>query len=221
MQNISLNSLLELFVFRLKWLILGLVCGAILLGSYTAFFVKEEYTATISMYVKAEEDQGVTTSKLHASRMLTNSCAVFLKDAEALKLAAEQMTEPAATMGQISRALSISPSEDSAVITIRAITSDAVLSQAICQAVADIAPEMLHRIVGKGTITALGDVPPAVKTGPHLVRNIVIGGAGGLLLAAVVVFILDLADTTIRRKEDLLRVTELPLLGEIPALQNN
>lgn len=222
MQNITLNALLDLFVFRLKWLLIGLVCGALLASAYTVFFVEDEYTASVSMYVQnTEEDSGVaTSSNLSASRMLTNSYAIILQDVETLKLAAENMTVPA-TMSDIANALTISTSEDSAIIIIHAKTSDAVLSQAICQAVCDVAPEMLHDTVGAGTVTALGDVPPATKTGPNVVRNALLGGLAGLLLTALVVFILYLTDTTVKQKEDLRRITDLPLLGEIPTLNPN
>ncbi len=219
MQNITLNSIIELFILRLKWLLLGLVCGALLACAYTVFLVEDEYTASVSMYVQNVEDtSGVAnSSNLYASRMLTNSYAVILQDVQTLKMAAENLTVPA-TAGDIARALSISTSEDSAIITVHATTSDAVLSQSICQAICDVAPEMLHDTVGAGTVTALGDVPPATKTGPNIVRNGLLGAVVGLLLVAAVVFVLYLTDTTIKHKEDLRYITELPVLGEIPTL---
>lgn len=219
MHNLTLNSLLDLFVSKIKWLLLGLVIGALVLGMYTVLLVDDEYTASISMYVQnTEEQNGVTTNNLYASRMLTNSYVVILQDVETLKLAAEYIAVPA-TMSQISRAMSITTSEDSAIITIKAKTNDAVLSQSICQALADAAPEVLHDIVGSGSVTAMGAVPPAVKTGPNVLTNILLGAFGGLLLVAAFVFVRNLLDTTIRDKEDLRRITDLPLLGEIPSLQ--
>lgn len=221
MRNITLNVVLGLFLAKLKWLLVGIVGGAVLLGAYTALFVDDEYTASVSLYVQnAEEENGVTTNNLYASAMLTNSYVVILQDVETLKLAAENMTVPA-TLGQISRALSITTSEDAAIIIISAKTSDALLSQSICQAVADAAPEMAREIVGSGSITALGDVPPAVKTRPNMVKNALLGAVGGFLVVAVILLVRHLTDTTIRSKEDLSQLTDLPLLGEIPALQTN
>ncbi len=219
MHRITMDALLELFLLRLKWMLLGLVCGALLASAYTVFFVEDTYTASVSLYVQnTENDTGIaTSSNLYASCMLTNSYAVILRDVETSKIAAERMTVPA-TVSQIASALSVSVSEDSAIIILRATTSDAVLSQGICQAVCDVAPEMLYDTVNSGVVTALGDVPPAVKTGPNVLRNSLMGAAGGFALALLIVFVIYLADTTIRDKEDLRCITDLPVLGEIPTL---
>lgn len=219
MQNVTLHAILELVLYRLKWLLLGLVCGALVFSAYTVLFVEDAYTASISLYVQDTEDEtgSGTQTSLYASRMLTNSCAVILQDAETVKMAAENMTVPA-SLSQISQALSVTASKDSAIITIQAVTGDAVLSQSICQAMCDVAPEMLYDIVGNGVVSALGDVPPAEKTGPDIVRNALVGSALGFILAAAIVFVIHLTDTTVKHKEDVRRMTDLPVLGEIPTL---
>ena len=103
-------------------------------------------------------------------------------------------------------------------MTVTAKTNDAVLAQAICQAVSDVAPELLPRAVGAGVVKSLGDVPPAVKTGPNIATNCVLGGIGGLALVAAIVFVTYLFDLAVKNKEDLIQLTDLPVLGEIPSL---
>ncbi len=220
MQNITLEALLDLFLFRLKWLLLGLVCGALLASAYTVFWADDQYTAEISLFVQnTDEDTGMaTTSNLYASRMLTNSYAVILRDAQTILMMTERITEPA-TAAQITSALRISTTEDSAIIQVKAVSSDAVFAQAVCQAVCDVSSDVLLDTVGSGTVTPLGDVMPAVKTGPNHVRNVILGAALGFMLVAVISFIIFLSDTTIKHKEDLRRFTDMPLLGEIPSLQ--
>ena len=220
MQTITMNALLELFIRKLKWLLLGLVCGAALLAAYTFVFVENTYTTSILLYVQnTEKEQGVvTTNNLYASRMLTNTYAVILQDVETIRLAAENMTVPA-TMNEIARSLRVETSEDSAVITLYVSSNDPAKAQAICQAICETAPAVVQDTIGAGVVTVHGNVPPAVKTGPNIAANTLLGAAGGLLLAALCVFIAFLADTTIRHKDDLSRVTALPVLGEIPTLK--
>lgn len=219
MQNLTLDTVLDLFLSKLKWLLLGLVCGTLLLASYTVLFVEDTYEASVSLYVQntKEEVGAATTNNLYASRMLTNSYVVILCDIETLEKAAERITEEA-TLADIARSLSVKASEDSAIITVTAKTNDAVLSQAICQAIANVAPDMLPRMVGAGVIKSLGDVPPAVKTGPNIVMNCILGGVGGLLLVAAVVLVMYLLDLAVKNKEELMSLTNLPVLGEIPSL---
>lgn len=219
MQRITLNDIAELFIGKVKFLILGLVCGALLLSVYTIVFVEDKYTASISLYVQnTDDDSGIaTTNNLYASRMLTNSYVLVLGDVETLEKAAENMSV-SATVRDLAGALSIKTTEDTAIITVTATTGDALLSQSMCEAICTVAPEVLNDIVGAGSVKAFGDVPPAVKDGPHLVQNAILGALGGLLLVTAVIFIIFLADTTIKNKDDLENSTKLPILGEIPTL---
>ncbi len=220
-QNITLSEIASLFIRQLKWLLIGLVVGALLLSMYTVLLVDDRYTSSISLYVKNTEDtkDGVaTTNNLHAARMLTNSYVLILQDPETLQKMAKRMTVSASVL-DIYNALKINTAEDTAIINVSATTNDAILSQAICQALCDVAPEMLSSIVGAGAVRTLGTVPAAVKTGPNALKNGLLGGVAGLLLAAAVVFVVYLCDTTVKSKEELQRMTDLPILGEIPSLK--
>lgn len=221
MQNITLSEIASLFIRQLKWLLIGLVVGALLLSMYTVLLVDDRYTSSVSLYVKNTEDtkDGVaTTNNLHAARMLTNSYVLILQDPETLQKMAKRMTVSASVL-DIYNALKINTAEDTAIINVSATTNDAILSQAICQALCDVAPEMLSSIVGAGAVRTLGTVPAAVKTGPNALKNGLLGGVAGLLLAAAVVFVVYLCDTTVKSKEELQRMTDLPILGEIPSLK--
>lgn len=221
MQNITLSEIASLFIRQLKWLLIGLVVGALLLSVYTVLLVDDRYTSSVSLYVKNTEDtkDGVaTTNNLYAARMLTNSYVLILQDPETLQKMAKRMTVSASVL-DIYNALKINTAEDTAIINVSATTNDAILSQAICQALCDVAPEMLSSIVGAGAVRTLGTVPAAVKTGPNALKNGLLGGVAGLLLAAAVVFVVYLCDTTVKSKEELQRMTDLPILGEIPSLK--
>lgn len=220
-QNITLSEIASLFIRQLKWLLIGLVVGALLLSMYTVLLVDDRYTSSISLYVKNTEDtkDGVaTTNNLQAARMLTNSYVLILQDPETLQKMAKRMTVSASVL-DIYNALKINTAEDTAIINVSATTNDAILSQAICQTLCDVAPEMLSSIVGAGAVRTLGTVPAAVKTGPNALKNGLLGGIAGLLLAAAVVFVIYLCDTTVKSKEELQRMTDLPILGEIPSLK--
>lgn len=221
MQNITLSDIASLFIRQLKWLLIGLVVGALLLSMYTVLLVEDRYTSSVSLYVKNTEDtkDGVATANnLYAARMLTNSYVLILQDPETLQKMAKRMTVSASVL-DIYNALKINTAEDTAIINVSATTNDAILSQAICQALCDVAPEMLSSIVGAGAVRTLGTVPAAVKTGPNALKNGLLGGVAGLLLAAAVVFVIHLCDTTVKSKEELQRMTDLPILGEIPSLK--
>ncbi len=219
MQSLSLDSILDLMLSKLKWLLLGLVCGTLLLATYTVLFVDDTYQASVSLYVQntKEEQNAATTNNLYAARMLANSYVVVLRDISTLEKVAEKVSV-STSLGEIAGALSVKASEDSAILTVTARTNDAVLAQAICKAVSEVAPDLLPNAIGAGVVKTLGDVPPAVRTGPNIVANSVLGGVGGLLVVAAVVLVTYLFDLAVKSKEELIQLTDLPVLGEIPSL---
>ncbi len=219
MQNLSLDAILDLMLSKLKWLLLGLVCGTLLLATYTVLFVDDTYQASVSLYVQNTkvEQNAATTNNLYAARMLANSYVVVLRDVSTLEKVAEKVSVPT-SLGEIAGSLSVKASEDSAILTVVSRTNDAVLSQAICKAVSDVAPDLLPNAIGAGVVKTLGDVPPAVKTGPNIVANCVLGGVGGLILVAAVILVTYLFDLAVKNKEELIQLTDLPVLGEIPSL---
>lgn len=220
MQKVTLNDLRRLFLDKWKWLLAGLAAGALLLSLYALLFVGNQYTAEISLYVQNVESDGVATSNnLTASRMLTNTYVVILQDERTLETVAQNMAEPV-TVGQLKSALTIAPSTNTAMITVSATTNDPDVSRSMCQAMCTVAPGILYQVVRAGTVTPLGEVPPAVKTGPHIGRSALLGAIIGLLVMGAAAFIAYIADNTIKNKEDLQAATDLPLLGEIPTLDS-
>ncbi len=219
MQNFTLADILDLILAKLKWLILGLLCGAVLFSAYTMFFIEERYTASVSLYVENSDtnDEYAVGSNLSAAKMLTNSYVIILRNSSTLREAAGQLSS-SVTLSQMASSLSIKASEDAAIITISATTNDAILSQSICEAMSKTAPSAILKVVNSGAVKPLGKTPPAVKTGPDLVQNTLLGALAGFVLSAIAVLITYLSDTTIKGKPDLKRSTDLPVLGEIPTL---
>ena len=56
------------------------------------------------------------------------------------------------------------------------------------------------------------------QVGPNWLRNLLIGGAGGLMLGSVAAFLRESADKSIRTSEDLTKQASIPLIGMVPEL---
>jgi tyrosine-protein kinase Etk/Wzc len=61
-------------------------------------------------------------------------------------------------------------------------------------------------------------IVPTAPVGPRRLFNLLFGVAGGLLLGALVALVRESADTRVRSRDDLARLTELPLLAAIPRI---
>lgn len=56
------------------------------------------------------------------------------------------------------------------------------------------------------------------QVGPNWLRNLLIGGAAGLMLGSVAAFLRESADKSIRTSEDLTKQASIPLIGMVPEL---
>ncbi len=62
---------------------------------------------------------------------------------------------------------------------------------------------------------------PSAPSSPNKTRNIMLGFILGGMLAAAIVVIQFIIDDRIRSEEDIAKYVELPVLGVMPAIDNN
>ena len=68
------------------------------------------------------------------------------------------------------------------VLKITATTKNAALSAELCNIMADVAPEVLIRVVGAGSVEKIGDAKIyEAAVSPSVTKNTAIGFAGGAL----------------------------------------
>ncbi|MFG6468773.1 chain length determinant protein EpsF [Roseateles sp. BYS87W] len=60
-------------------------------------------------------------------------------------------------------------------------------------------------------------VPPTIASSPRVLRNMLLAVVVGIWLAAVLVFVMELADRRVRRPVDVVTALGLPMLGVLPA----
>lgn len=81
---------------------------------------------------------------------------------------------------------------------------------------ADISSDVETRQKGERFVVLEPALPPAHPSAPNRPLFDLFGLGGGLILALVVVFALEVADTTVKTERELLERLDLPVFGEIP-----
>ncbi len=232
----SLNKLFHLFLSK-WWLILTLaVVGAGAAFGISKFVMPLEYKSYTSMYVKNNNSaatDGVNLSDLNASKSLVSTYIAVLQDDAVMEKIGNELLEKHSIealsevfsvdfeentvgIGSIKSCLSMSSVGDTEVLKITAVTKDPQISADLCNIIADIAPDFLVRVVGAGSVEAIG--PAKVNpnpVGPNTTRNTALGLIVGALLAAALIFLKDLFDNTIKDTELLNKKYDKPVVGEI------
>ncbi len=222
----------------------GVIFGAAAF-SYSRFVLPEKFTASVSMYVYNENtrttedkvDQGAITT----SRTLADSYVIILKNdivmeevgKELLKIySPEELGEyfPISEANgvkyvkgkYINSCFSIAPVNETEILEVTVTTENPQLSADMCNEMTVVAPDFLKRVIGAGSVEAIGSaVPPEAKSYPNNTANATKGFMLGVVLVIAVLCVIILMDTKIRDGESFKEKFDLPVLGEIPLIASS
>lgn len=220
MQELDLRSILYLLLTRIKWIILGFVAGALLLGGYSALLLPEQYTSSAMLYVynmsNKGESQTATTGNLTAAEQLTKTIRAATTADWALNRASEELGDrlSAKELGQIT---SFSSVEETAFLSISVTYTDALLAQQACDVMAQTAVDAFAATGETGSAKVYQPAVTAQKTSPNVAKHAVLGAFVGVVIAVAVILLNFMMNTTVRDKVDLQRRLNVPVLGEIPS----
>lgn len=227
MQELDIRTLLFTILKNIKWIIMAVITGAVLLSAYTVVMVDDTYSSHTKLYVNNYTDasgvSGASSSSILASQEMVKECIEVIKDDYVMSEVRLHLADLgyALTNRQILGALSLSQQGETAVLNVQAVTTDPKLSRAICQAVYDVAPDRLLEIIQIGSIKPMAPPTDGTRVGPSVTRNAVIGALFGCLASAVIVLLVTLLDNTIKDEKDLKKHFDVVVLGVVPSFQEN
>ena len=215
-------TLLELFRLLKKHLqivvLLPIAC-ALVVGLYSVIFVRNQYTATSSMYVLAQNDSSNSNSlysDLNASQMLTNDVAKLLKSDRIVN----QVGSEVGIEGLKGYSVSVTSETTSRVITLSVTGPDP-------QTAADIVNKMIEDVSGVAqsvmNVESVNPVDraqaPEKPSGPNRLLYTLVAFVAGLFAAIAIVVVSDMLNTKVRGPEDLEELVDVPIIGRIPNVQ--
>ena len=228
--EINLADVFQILLSKWIYILIAGLVAAILVGAFTRFFIKKKYTAYTSMYIftSAEEKQTgtITSSELNAADNLIKTYQVIVKSNTVLDVIAEHFNaehpeheDRRITAGSLSGVTSVSVPTGAKLIKVSVTTGDPVLSADIANTFAKYAPEQIIRITKAGGVEIVdyATVPKSASS-PNLTRNVLIGLAAGILLAAAFFVLRAYLDTTIYGSEEVLKVSRCPVIGTVPMI---
>lgn len=219
-------DLKKLFFYLLKrcWLII--LCAAIGFAGmywYTAYYQKDTYTAAATVYVlngnpNVVNYQYTNLSDLNSAVALLDTYKVVIKSAKVMSVVTERLIAdyPGITPGFISATLSMGSVSETGVFRILSTTSSAKLSADICNAVVDVAPAEIIRVVNAGNIEVIDyAVAPSYPDERSPMKRGIIGVLAGGVLAAALLLLMFLLNRKVTDSEDLTDKYTPPVLAEI------
>lgn len=221
-KGIEINMLAVLkMLWKRKWIILlsGVVIAS-LAYLVTVIFITPEYVTSATLYANnsnsTDGTTSISTSQLSASaRLVDTYAAIILSDPVLDQVIQDNNLNT--TASALANRITISSVNETEVFKITVKYPSAKEAAQIANSISDIAPEKIGEIVDGCSIKLVNYAKvPAGSTSPNYNNNIKIGFLFGILLSAMMIFIVAVVDTRVKGETDL-NEWEYPVLGVIPS----
>lgn len=204
-----------------------IVIMAVLVGgaTYTYFKITSipEYKSTSRLYINTEAQQtstDVNTNAITGAANLLPTYIEVLQSKTFLDIVSDDLDNKYSS-SDIGGMISLEALTDTNIILISVKDEDAHTAYLVCSSIVNNAPNEISRVFGGGSTKLIEYPEEADNSEPlHTARNAVIGFIGGAAIAMVIIFLVNMFDTRVKSKEELVSKYGLPILGEVPNLQN-
>ncbi len=231
--DITIKGLVDIFLPKLWIVAIVSVLFAVLFGGYSMLFKKDAYTSTgkymVSKvnYSNNEAQTGLNSSEILAMQaMIANAQEIIDTNKFASQVIERLESEYSRTdvsAASIRKMMKVSLSNDETTCYFFSVTSgDPVLSWQVAEIAGDLLIEEYGKTKYAIEITEIDDaLVPKSPNSKNVMRNAVIGFAGGFVVSLLVVFIASRFDVIIRSREKIEENFDIPILGVIPRLEIN
>lgn len=210
---------------RRRWLLM-LLCVLVSLGASVALTVTTEptYSSTARLFISSS--QGTTTEALQGAQLSAariTSYAEMIATPELAKRVADELGD-GLSADALRSSVTAEVLEETFIIEVAARDEDPQQAQQAAQAYAEGLAAMiedleLSTVAGEQFIKATvyqAALVPTNPIAPRPVRNVALGLLVGSVLALCAAVVRELLDNTVRGGPDLAKVSDLPLLGDVP-----
>lgn len=213
-------DLLELFYYyRTKWIpiVVMLLVGMILAGGITKYLITPKYEAQSKLYVvSASNDSVVDLADLNIGTALSKDYEQLLYIRPILNEIIEEKKLPY-TYEEFTDMITVSSVDETRILTITVESTDPKEAQEVANAMADKAVAYLPKLMETDAPNiAERAIYPEFPSSPNLLKNVLIGGAAGLLLALAFFTVVFLMDDTLQSAEEVEKAFGVMPLTVIP-----
>ncbi|MCH5212056.1 MAG: hypothetical protein J1G06_03495 [Oscillospiraceae bacterium] len=205
-----------------------IVILAVLVGGATYTYFKitatPEYKSSARLLINTEGQQtstDVNTNAMTGAKNMLPTYIEVLQSKNFLNTVSDDLDNKY-TVEDIKGMLTLEAVTDTNIIKIEVLNEDAHVSYLICSSIVNNAKSEITRVFGGGTSEPTEWPEESSKSEPlHTARNAVIGLLAGAIVAMIIIFLVNMFDTRVKSKDELVAKYGLPILGEIPNLEFN
>lgn len=222
--EVSLWDIARLLLSKFYWLLLaGIIAGA---GVYFAvtFLVTPTYESRISFYVynsannNTAQSGTINNSDLQAAESLATTYSKILGSNSVLDAVLADLGEGSIlSRKELSDMVKVAVVSDTQLLEVVIASPNPSFACKIADSFAKVAPVEIVRITKAGGVEIVDRPEVATeKSAPRTVFDSALGFMIGAIIAALIIVLRAAADATIYLPEDIEKVTDAAILGQIP-----
>ncbi len=224
-EDISILQLLGILYRRLPLIITGMLLAGILGGVFSYYAMDNVFQATSTIIVSNQAagstQDPLTYNDYNLNVKLVDSYSVLSKTNRVLDQVIEALGLPITTKALASK-ISISAAQNTEIIHISVTDKSPYVAQNIANALTRVFQQEVIEIMKMDNVQIIDEAPlPTVPISPNRPLNITIACVIGLVFAAMIAFLIEFLDRTVKTTEQAEALLEVPVLASIPRIQND
>ncbi|MEA4888144.1 MAG: Wzz/FepE/Etk N-terminal domain-containing protein [Clostridiaceae bacterium] len=225
-ESIDLRKLWYILRKRLWIIALSAVLCVGLSGIYTFYFVSEQYTADVLLYIweskNGESTDALNSSDLNLFSQLVGDYQVLATSRLVTSQVAEELGLSEAQAGRLSSKISIGTKSNTRHLTITVKDTDPTMAANIANKVAEVFSRVVIEKMGVGNVNIIDQaIVPKSPSSPNKPMNLALGLLIGLVLGVGLALLVDFLDTSVKSADDVQALTGFSLLGTIPEYEKD
>lgn len=225
-------DLLELFyVFWKKkiWLIIAMIWGAAMGVVYTRYMVEPKYSSSVTLILSKPTTEvatdiyntpegGITQSDIILNQNLISTYREIMESRRVSKAVIEKLSLNM-SYAEFKKCINVSSVKDTDVIKLSITTTEPELSAKIATEMINVFSEEVVKIYNIKNVSIIDEAE--VNRNPvnvNYTKNAVIFAMVLFILIALVIFLIYYFDNTIKSKDEIEKLLEVPVLAVIPMI---
>ena len=216
--TIDLGDLFKVIIGKLPAIILSGLLFAVIAFVGTKAFVTEMYTSETKVYILSRQsDTGSATyNDLVMGTYLTKDFTELIKSRPVMEYTIKTL-DLDMSVNQLKKAISITAPEDTRILGISVRHSDPELAQKIANVVRESSSVQITKIMDAEAVNVVEEANlPTTPSSPNVMKNIILGGIIGVILALGIIVLIYMLDDTIKTSDDVEKYLGLNVLTSIP-----
>ena len=219
-KQVNINEFLTVLRKRIEVIISIVLIFTIVSIVISFFIMKPKYNTSAKLFIGKEQIENQASTYQNSDvQMYLNLMKTYagLFESEDMIQSAINNSDLDLTADEILKSLKVTPGTDDQFLTVSIVTGNKQKGVEILNILINEFINKSKEYITNGNVKVVTEPKmPEYAYSPNKKLNIIIGFSLGLLVGIAVVLLLEYSDNSIKRKEDIEEILDVPVLGLVP-----